>query len=90
MRVGGRRSKTVAQECREFGFAHLAAAHGEVAMVDAAEAADMAVDLHVVGRVGEHELAPWRLQQGIVGRLVARIAAQQAVMSEQPQVAQVG
>ena len=44
------------QEAGELLPAHLARGEGEVAMVDGAETADMAVDRHVVGRVGEDEV----------------------------------
>ena len=75
------RPKTVLQECREFRLAHLAAAHGEVAMADAAKAADMAIDGDVVGRIGEHEFCLGAFEQLPVGGLVARIPAQQAMVT---------
>ena len=84
------RSKTALQECREFRLAHLAAAHREFAMTNAAEAADMAIDRDVVGRIGEHEFRLGAFEQLIVGGLVARIAAQQAMATEQPQIAGLG
>ena len=51
-------SKTVAEEGGELGLAHLAGSHGELAVADPPEPADMAVDRHVVGRVGEDESPP--------------------------------
>ncbi len=69
------------QKGRELGLAHLAAAHGEVAMANPAEATDMAVDRNVVWRVREHELRLGAFEQVIVGGFVARIPAQQAMSS---------
>ena len=89
-RVLGEKSKRRFEECREFCFAHLAAAHGEFAMTNAAEAADMAIDGDVVGRIGEHEFRLGAFEQLIVGGLVARIPAQQAMGTEQPQIAGLG
>ena len=40
----------------ELGRGHLPDAHGELAVADAPEPADMAVDRHVVGRIGEDEV----------------------------------
>ena len=81
-----RRRKDRFEECREFRLAHLAATHREVAMMNAAEAADMAVDGDVVGRIGEHEFRLGAFKQVIVGGFVARIPAQQAMATEQPQI----
>src|SRR5947208_4948303 len=55
------------QEGRELDFAHLAAAHGELAMTNATEPTDIAVDGHVVGRVREHEFRLGAFEQTIVG-----------------------
>ena len=82
----GEEAKDRCEECREFRLAHLAAAHGEVAMTNAAEAADMAIDGNVVGRIGEHEFRLAACEQMIVGGFVARIATQQAMGTEQPQI----
>src|SRR5690348_14581018 len=38
---------------------HLASAHRKLAMASAAQAADMAIDRHVVGRVGEDQVGPF-------------------------------
>ena len=69
---------------------HLAGTHGELAMADAAEAADMAIDRDVVGRVGEHEIGALALQQPIEARQIAGIAAEQPVAPELPDVARPG
>ena len=74
------------QEGRELDLAHLAAAHGELAMTNATETTDVAVDGHVVGRIREHEFRLGAFEQTIVGSLVAGICAQQAMIAQQPQV----
>src|SRR5947208_7468049 len=43
------------QKCDEFGLVHLAAAHGKIAMTNATEATDIAVDRDIVWRVREPE-----------------------------------
>ncbi len=44
------------QKVRELLPAHLAGGEGELAVVDGAEATDMAVNRHVVGRVREDQV----------------------------------
>ena len=80
------RRKDRFEECGEFRLAHLAATHREVAMTNAAEAADMAIDGDVVGRIGEHEFRLGAREQLVVGGLVSCIPAQQAMATEQPQI----
>src|SRR5689334_1861310 len=84
--VVGEEGKDGFEEGDEFRLAHLAAAHGEFAMTNAAEAADMAVDGDVVGRIGEDEFGLGPCQELIVSGWVAGIPAQQAMATEQPQV----
>ena len=88
--VLGKEAKYRSEECREFRLAHLAATHGEFAMTNLTEAADMAVDGDVVGRIGEHEFCLGAFQQVIVGGLVSSIPAQQAMCTEQPQISSLG
>ena len=45
------------QKVGELLAAHLAGGQGEVAVLNGAEPADMAVDRHVVGRIGEDQVA---------------------------------
>src|SRR5438094_4745934 len=42
------------QKCDEFGLVHLAAAHGKIAVANATEATDVAVDHDIVWRVREY------------------------------------
>ena len=53
--VPGKVTRHRLQKCREFGLAHLAATHRELAVPDATEAADVAVDGDVVRRIREYE-----------------------------------
>src|SRR5262249_12406346 len=74
------------QEAAELCFAHLPAGHGKLAVHDGALAADMALDGHVIGRIGEHHLRGTALQQPLIARRLERIAAQQAMAPERPEV----
>src|SRR5262249_22079907 len=74
------------QEGRELDFAHLAAAHGELAVTNATEPTDVTVDGDVVRRICEHELRLGAFEQTIVGSVVAGICAEQAMISQHPQV----
>ena len=84
------RRKDRFEECREFRLAHLAGAHRKFAMTNAPQAADMAIDGDVVGRIGEHEFRLGAFEQLVVGGLVSRIPAQQAMGTEQPQISGLG
>jgi hypothetical protein len=84
--VLGQQGKDCLEEGREFRLAHLAAAHGEVTMANATKAADVAVDFDVVGRIGEHEFRFGAFEQPIVGGFIARIPAQQAMATKEPQI----
>jgi hypothetical protein len=55
--------QSLAEKGREFGLIHLARSHWERAMVDRAEAAGMAVDRHVVGRISERHRGAFLAQQ---------------------------
>src|SRR3569832_1615853 len=70
--------------------AHLAAAHGEVAMTNEPQAAGMAVDRRVVGRVREHQMCALFAQQVLIGSLRPRVSAQEPVATEVPKIARLG
>ena len=74
--VLGEKTKDRFEEFRKFGLAHLAAAHREVAMMNTAEAANMALDGDIVRRIGEHKFRLGACKQVFVGGFVARIPAQ--------------
>lgn len=74
------------QKRREGLPRHLADAHGELAMADAAEPADMPIDRNVVRWIGEEEVGTLTLQQAIEGLTVAGIAAQETMTIGEPQV----
>ena len=77
----------IGKEGRELGLAHLARGKGELAVLDRAQSADIAINLHVVGRVREHEVSNLTAHQGFEVDGAARIPAQQPVAPELPEVA---
>src|SRR5262249_44935021 len=75
------------QKGGEGRFVHLARSHREGAMVDRAEPARIPIDRDVVRRVGEHHGSALLTHQGYkIGR-VERIATQNAMRPEEPQIA---
>ena len=64
------------QERCELAFVHLTGAHRKLAMVNATEAADMAVNRNIVRRIRKDELRLGAFQHAAVGGLVASITAQ--------------
>ena len=69
---------------------HLARGHGELAVLDPAGAADVAVDRHVVGRVGEDHLRALVAEQPVVGRGLEGVAADHPMRAEVPDIADLG
>jgi hypothetical protein len=65
---------------------HLAEAHRERAMVDRAEAARVALDRHIVGRVGEDHGGPFLAHQRREGFRIEGTAAQDSMAAEEPQI----
>ena len=78
------------QELLEFGGGHLAGCHLELAVLDRAEASDMAIDRDIVGRVGKYNPGLLAIHQLDVSGLVAGIGANQAVLAELPEIAEPG
>src|SRR6266404_723433 len=77
------------QECRKLGLRHLAGCHGELAVLNCAEASDMPGNRYVVRRIGEYHLRPGVAKELLIGLGLGRIAADQAmVAAEVPDVAQ--
>ena len=76
-----------AQEGGELARRHLARGHGELAVLDPARAADVAVDLHVVGRIGEDHPRLLAVHQPTDDVGVERVAADQPVRPELPDIA---
>jgi len=85
--VAGEVGEHGCQKARELGLAHLARGKGELAMLDGAEPANVAVDLHVVGRIGEHHLGAVAIKQKRVGRGIHRIATDETVTPDPPDIA---
>ena len=65
---------------------HLARSHGELAMLDGARAADVAIDRHIVRRIREDHLRLLAVHQRGDDIAIERRATQQAVPSELPDV----
>ena len=80
-------AKRLAQEGGERRCRHLARGHRELGVLDAARAADMPVDRNVVRRIGEHQVDRLVAEQCRIVRVAPRVAADQLVAPEQPQVA---
>ena len=78
----GRRQK----DC-ELIARHLARRHRKFAMADFAEAADVAFDRDVVGRIGEDHLGLLAVHQGGDDSWIERVAASKPVRSKPPDVA---
>jgi hypothetical protein len=57
------------------------------AQADAPQSADVTLDRDIIGWIGEDEIAPLSLQQPFETVSVSRISAQQAVATEQPEIA---
>ena len=55
-RIGREMAEYGLQESGEFGWRHFPGCHGEFAVLNRTEAADVPGDGHVVGGVGKHEL----------------------------------
>src|ERR1700704_2149136 len=57
-RIGREMAEYRLQKSRELGLRHFPGSHGELAMLNCAEASDMPGNRYVVGRIGEHHLRP--------------------------------
>lgn len=79
--------KRIAQERSKLALAHLARSKGELAVLDRTEPADVAIDLHVVGRIGEDKVGLLAPHQGLEVDMAARVAAQEPVPIELPEIA---
>ena len=84
--VGGKLLECGPQEGGKLRLAHLPGRHRELAVPDTAEPADVAVDPHIVGRVGEHHFGALAGHERLIDGAIECIAAQQAVCPKDPQV----
>src|SRR4029077_752797 len=82
-----RSSQSIDQEACELVLVHLAHAHRKVAMADPPEAADMAVDRHIVWRISTDQVDDFITEKRRIGARFARIAADEFVTPECPKVA---
>lgn len=83
----GNIAEGLAEEPGELRTTHFPACERELAVPDRAQAANIAVDLHVVRRIGEDEVGLGAIHQRLEVDRAARIAAQQAMAAKVPQVA---
>ena len=86
----GEEPESARQELGELGLVHLARGHREFAMVDRAKPADMAIDRHIVWRIGKDHGGPVLLHQDTIGRYVESAAAMDPVATEEPGVTRPG
>src|SRR5262245_37367635 len=75
------------QESGEFGARHLAGGHRKLAVTDLTEPTHMAVDRKIIGRVGENHFGLVALHKSSDDRRVARVAANEPVPPEPPDIA---
>jgi hypothetical protein len=75
-----------AQEPGKFLPDHFAGGHGELAMLDSAAAAYVAVDFNVVGRVRERRARLFVRHEEFISRGIKRIAAIDPMLAKQPKV----
>ena len=83
----GHGPKRACQEVSERLFGQLARALHELAVPHLAESRDMALHRDVVRRVGHHQSCAIAVHQTDIAVLLQRIAAQQAMGTQQPQIA---
>ena len=89
-RVGREMAEYGLQEGGEFGRRHFAGCHRKFAVLDRAKAADVPGNRHVVGRVGEYELGALLAEQGLIGLGSGRIAANQPMAADAPDITRPG
>ena len=88
--VGVELRQSYARVGKRTAFGHLSARHGELAVTDGAFAAHVAVNGQVVWRVRENELGFLVVQQPPVIPILEGVAAEDAVLTQEPQVAWLG
>jgi len=84
----GQQGQGTRQKVGELRWNHLARRHRKFAMVCFSVAPSMAVDHHVVGRVGEDDVCALLSHQRRERRLIPRIPAVNAVLSQLPKIAE--
>jgi hypothetical protein len=75
------------QECGEFSLRHLSGCHSKFAVLNDPQAANMAGDRHVVGRIGEYRLSALFAKQGLLRCGRCRISVGQTMAADLPDVA---
>src|SRR5256885_16230186 len=78
--------KNLGQKMRELVLRHFPRGHGKLSMLDAPKAGNMAIDADIIGRIREDEVRAIVAHQKAVGRRIGRIAANEDMFSEKPDV----
>ncbi len=85
--VAGEERAGAAEECRKLLLAHLARGHYELTMLNRAQAAQVAVDRDVIGRIAKRRRRLLAVHQCHVRGFIESAAAIDAVVAEQPEIA---
>jgi hypothetical protein len=85
-RVAGVKRQRTVQKVGELRRAHLARGHRKLSVTHRSEAARVAVDAHVIRRIGEHQIGLLPLHERGIGAWVEGVSAQHAVLAQQPQI----
>lgn len=85
--MAGAEGERTGQKPNELGRTHLARRHRELAVMDRATTADVAIDRHVVRRIAEDQRGFLSIHQDSVCALIQRAAAIDAMRAEYPEVA---
>ena len=75
------------QKIAKLGFAHLPRRHCKFGVRHATQPANMAVHRHIIGRVRKDHLGMLAGKQPGIDSRIARIATNQAMLAENPEVA---
>ncbi|UGY17354.1 hypothetical protein WDM22_09130 [Bradyrhizobium septentrionale] len=86
-RKGSKMAEDTGKESSEFFCGHFAGGHGKFPVLDLSEPRDVARDRDVIGRVGKHHLRALLSKQRLVGLGLGGIAANQAVLANSPDTA---
>ena len=81
-RVLGAKAKRALEERLEFRRGHFAGGADELAPLDPAATTDIALDLHVVGRVVDAHLGDLAAHELRVGGFITRVADQKSMVTQ--------
>lgn len=81
-----REPKSIEQETRELLPIHLPHAHRKVALAEASQAADIAIDLNIVRRIAENQIDAFVPKMRRISAGVARVSTDEFVPPEYPKI----